>query len=213
MAITYTPRLQLAKPDADEYQLVSVLDSNSDLVDKYTNARIVADNVTPALNELYDGAFIHEKNSQRTWIAILNAGGTYDKHYLASATTLWQATCTAITNNLPNPGNQLGIASISRPTVAYNRLFHISWAMTCTAAADNTNTLQAEAWLNGNAFAYDRHNGNIIGTFSNEAYASVPAGTPAVFQCVVTKVTGTGVISTTNDSRFTHFQATEQAVA
>jgi len=216
VAITYSNRLQLAKPDADEFQLVSVIDANYDLIDKYTNARIVADNVTPPNNELYDGAFVHEKNSGRTWIAVMNAGGTFDKHYLASNTRLYQVPIrpTASLDNLINaPGTNNGFTDpYNRGTVAYNRLFHVSWAVTVIGAANQSNIIQAEAWYNTNGIAYDRHPA-VPATFANECYISCPAGQPAVFQGVVSKVSGTGVITLTGDPRFTHFQFTEQAVA
>ena len=214
MAITYSDRLQLAKPDADEFQLVSVIDANYDLIDKYTNARIVADNVTPPNNELYDGAFIHEKNSKRTWIAVLNAGGTFDKHYLASAINLVTVPILpAVNNSIPNPGMNIGWTQVSnRGTVQYNRMFHVTWALTITATANTGNIIQAEIWLNGSGTAFDRHSAE-TGTFSNDAYINVAAGAPCTLQGVMSKVGGTGGVTYTADTRFTHFQFTEVAVA
>src|SRR4051812_35699699 len=82
MAISYKPRLQLAKTDADEYQLVSVLDSNSDIIDKGVGGRMVAPGVIPPINELYDGLVVNERDTGKTWIASANAAGGFDRAWI-----------------------------------------------------------------------------------------------------------------------------------
>ena len=83
MAISYTPRFQLAKPDADEFQLVSgVIDSNMDLIDKAVGARMVSAGVIPPANELYDGLIVNERDTGKTWVASSNQAGGYDRAWI-----------------------------------------------------------------------------------------------------------------------------------
>ena len=84
MAIGYTPRLQkLAKPDADEFQLVGVIDANMDIVDRGVGARMVNAGIIPPVNELYDGCIVNERDTGKTWIASSNASGRiYDRAWI-----------------------------------------------------------------------------------------------------------------------------------
>jgi|SRR5580765_6995070 hypothetical protein len=82
MGTTYTTRLQLAKPDENEYQVVGVINNNSDALDKLIGARMVAANVIPPANELYDGLVVNERDTGKSWVASSNGSGGYDRAWI-----------------------------------------------------------------------------------------------------------------------------------
>jgi hypothetical protein len=70
MAIEYTPRLKLRKESDDE--LIDQFEYNWPILDLYADSLQVADGVTPADSDLYEGCLVAERTSGKLWMAVAN---------------------------------------------------------------------------------------------------------------------------------------------
>jgi hypothetical protein len=211
MAISYTPRLQLAKPDADEFQLVGVLDANYDLIDKYVGARQVAEGITPPQAELFDGALIHNKTSGTLWVAQANAAGGFDHLPVGSPGKLWVVPVRGESGVINNPGQTFGFTDpFNRGTVAWNRTFTIHFSVCITASTNTACMMEGYVNLNGTEVIGVRQHAT-TDAISGSGIVYVPAGTAAVFAGGVIKVAGIGTVDYTGNTALTRLHIREEA--